>query len=337
MTQKVFNFLSSFGFMLAGVILLFVSSVSIELKKDQQFLTLPRSAPRVAVGGDIAVTPSLPRARPTVPLSRDKSIFSATTSAVAILAIDDKTDTIFFEKNSEAVRSLASITKLMTALVLLDLPIDWTATTEVLASDLDGSSHHLNAGEKFHLDDLWNVALVGSDNIAIKILVRSSGITPDNFVILMNEKAKRLGMTSARFSDPTGLDGDNVAKAKDVARLLGIALKQERIAQALQNPEYYAEPIGGKKRRVWSTDWLLTGWIASGFDRTQIAGKTGYIMDSNFNFVVRLTDNNNHSIRVVIMGAPSNETRFLEARDLANWVFAHYLWPEDEGYSELVE
>jgi len=58
---------------------------------------------------------------------------------------------------------------------------------------------------------------------------------------------------------------------------------------------------------------------------------------SIYNFTVRLTDEDGHSIRVVVLGASSNETRFTEARDLANWVFSHYLWPDEVGYEQLSE
>ena len=336
MSEKMFNFLSSFGLMLAGVVLLFVGSVSFEIKRDSQFLAFPKAGPRTQIGGDISPV-NLPKARPTIPLSKDGQNCLVTTTAAVALVVDDRTDTVLYEKNSTAVRSLASITKLMSALVLLDLPMTWASTTEVLPEDMDNSSHHINAGEKYRLDDLWNVALIGSDNSAINVLVRASGLTPNQFVARMNEKSRRLNLASARFADPTGLDNRNMAKAIDVAKLLKFALAQERIFKALQTPEYYATPLGKKLKRVWSTDWLLTKWIPSDFKCAQIAGKTGYIVDSDYNFTVRLTDEDGHSIRVVVLGASSNETRFTEARDLANWVFSHYLWPDEVGYEQLSE
>ncbi|MFA7654064.1 MAG: serine hydrolase [Candidatus Magasanikbacteria bacterium] len=336
MSQKLFNFVSSFGLMLIGVVLLFVGSISVEIKNNSQFLAFPQSGPRVQIGGDVTLA-VLPKAKPTIPLSKSNEACLITTTAAVAFVVDDKTDTVLYEKNSGTVRSLASITKLMTAIVLLDMPLGWSSTTIVSVDDIDDSSHHINVGEKFTLDDLWNVALIGSDNSAIKVLVRASGLTVGQFVARMNEKAQRLNLKSARFADPTGLDNRNMAKAPDVARLLGLALKQEKIIQALQTPEYYAKPFDKKVRRVWSTDWLLTKWIPSDYKCVQIAGKTGYIVDSDYNFVVRLTDESGHSIRVVILGASSNETRFTEARDLANWTFEHYLWPDEVGYDDLSE
>ena len=73
------------------------------------------------------------------------------------------------------------------------------------------------------------------------------------------------------------------------------------------------------------------------FKVENIAGKTGYIDDSGYNFTVSLTNEKKHSITVVVFGAATNEDRFSEARDLAEWSFDHYLWPGDSGYEDLVE
>lgn len=334
MTKKVFDFFSSFGMMLAGVCLLFVCSVSFYSTNN---IKLPQSGERNWLGGDIEQH-ILPVSHPAVPLSKNGSEFKDNLTAVAALVVDDRTDTVLWEKNSEEIRSLASITKLMSALVLIDLPIRWNTTTEVTTDDDLGSSHAIQAGDKLTANELWQVALIGSSNSAINALVRVSGLSEEEFVKKMNEKAKNLRLSSLKFSDPTGLDKGNRGNAKDIIRLLKIALQQDKIYSTLQVGEYYAKPLNLKKqRRVWSTNWLLTGWIPNRFKTAQIVGKTGYIGDSGYNFVVRLEDKEKRAVRVLILGASSNETRFSEARDLAEWAFENYLWPGDEGYKELAE
>ena len=154
----------------------------------------------------------------------------------------------------------------------------------------------------------------------------------------MNEKAKELHLSSARFAEPTGLSGKNMANALDTAKLLIDALKFDKIYTTVQTGEYYAHPLNGKKaRRIWTTNWLLTNWIPNNFKVENIAGKTGYIDDSGYNFAVSLTNEKKHSIAVVVFGASTNEGRFSEARDLAEWSFGHYLWPDDSGYENLTE
>lgn len=335
MTKKVFDFFSSFGIMLAGLSLLFVSSVSFYKTSGVSF---PRSGERELVGGDIEVQ-TLPISHPSVPLKKgDAKIFFDNLTAKTVLVVDDRTDTILWEKNLEEIRSLASITKLMSALVILDLPIQWSTTTKITDEDNWGGSQMVQVGEKFTAEELWKIALVGSSNNALSALVRLSGLSNDDFVIKMNEKAKSFRLNSLVFDEPTGLSSKNRGKAKDIARLLKIALQQEKIYSALQTPEYYVVMGDTKKqRRIWNTNWLLTKWIPSSFSQNQIVGKTGFIGDSGYNFVVRFETSNEKAVRVLILGAVSNEARFTEARDLASWAFNNHLWPGDVGYTELVE
>jgi D-alanyl-D-alanine carboxypeptidase len=217
------------------------------------------------------------------------------------------------------------------------LPMNWSSTTIITDADMEGD-HHVNAGEQFTLDDLWHVALIGSSNSAINALVRNTGMTKEKFVILMNEKAKELRLSSARFAEPTGLSDRNMANALDAAKLLVDALKFDKIYTTVQTGEYYAHPLNSNKaRRIWTTNWLLTNWVPNNFKVENIAGKTGYIDDSGYNFAVSLTNEKKHSITVVVFGAATNEERFSEARDLAEWSFDHYLWPDESGYENLTE
>lgn len=336
MSSKLSDFLSSFGMMLAGVLLLFFSTVYFSPERNFGFSKFPASGERerVLVGGDI-YPENLPVSKPTVPLlNTGANNFSGSLTAVSAVVVDSKTKTVLFNKNADQIRSLASITKLMTAMVLLDLPIDWKSTVVISEADMAGD-HHVEIGEKYSLEDLWNVALIGSSNTAINALVRSSGLTKEQFVALMNQKAADLRISSARFIEPTGLSERNMASGLDTARLLIDALKFDKIYSTVQIAEYYSHPFGGKAKRVWTTNWLLTNWIPNNFKMENIAGKTGYIDSSGYNFAVSLSNDKRRVITVVVLGASTNESRFAEARDLAEWTFKNYLWPDDAGYKDL--
>jgi D-alanyl-D-alanine carboxypeptidase len=337
MSKKIFDFLSSFGIMLLGVVFLFLASITYP-KISQQVHFLPKSQPRIilASGGDEQPT-VLPVSHPNVPLKRDEAEYDQKMTAISALLLDDKTDTILFEKNADVIRPLASVTKLMSALVLLDLNPDWKKVVEISSDVYDNNSHFVNIGEKFTLDDLWNVALIGSSNSAINALVAASNLSKEQFVVKMNDKATDLRLRSMRFVEPTGLDERNMANARDVARLLKVALSSDKIFNTLQTAEYYVRPQGQKPRRVWTTDWLLTGWVPNKFGDFSIAGKTGYIEGSKYNFAVRIENGGKRAIRTVILGADTFEARFSEARDLASWAFAHYAWPGDEDYGKLAQ
>lgn len=339
MSQKVIDFLSSVGMMVLGVGLLFFNSVSFTAAPAHTLVSeLPVARVRpIVIGGDVE-TVSLPVSRPVVPLPREaSSTFADKLTASAAVVVDDNSNTVLFKKNSQDVRSLASISKLMTALVLNDLQINWTSTTVVTADDYDMSSHSIDVGEKYTLEDLWHAALVGSSNTAIRALVRATGFNSEQFAAKMNEKAAALGLNTLRFVEPTGLDSRNMGTAIDILRLLKEALKVDKISDALKVKEFYARPINSPKvaHRIWTTDWLLSGWVPNDFDKDALVGKTGYIEESGYNFVVRIPGPKAHVIRVVVLGAATDEARFSEARDLAEWTFKAYVWPDDPDYATI--
>lgn len=323
--------------MLVGVVFMFVASVSYP-QVSQKVAFLPKSQPRIvfASGGDEQPI-MLPVSHPNVPLKKDTAVCDVKLTAAAAILMDDKTDTVLFEKNADAVRPLASISKLMSALVLLDINPDWKKVVEITPDVYDNNSHFVNIGEKFTMQDLWNVALIGSSNSAINALVAGSGVKKEDFVAKMNEKAQDLRLRSLRFVEPTGLDERNIGTARDIARMLKYALGNDKIFNTLQTSEYYSNPIGQKPRRIWTTDWLLTKWVPNKFGDFTIAGKTGYIDNSKYNFAVRIENGGKRAIRTVVLGADTMEARFSEARDLATWAFEHYAWPDDEGYDKLTQ
>lgn len=324
--------------MLLGVGLLLAGSVKFTTGPLRPIRAFPLSGPRLsAVGGDEA-TRLFPVSHPAVPLPKDEGDFTGSLTATSALVVDDATGAVLFAKNTDRVWPLASITKLMSALILAELPLSWASTTIITEADADGSSHHLEAGEEYALDDLWHIALVGSSNSALSSLVRASGLATAEVVAKMNAKARGLHLDSLRFTEPTGLSATNVGAAFDVARLLKAALKNDRVYRALSTSEYYALPRNKKeRRRVWTTNWLLTNWVPNAFDKDALAGKTGFIVDSAYNFAVRLKNDSDHALRVVVLGATSSETRFSEARDLAEWSYAHFVWPDQPGYNTLVK
>lgn len=336
MSNKLFDFLSSFGLMILGVSLLFIFTLSFAKIEPECKYSFPKSNLRVnTIGGDV-INNNFPMSSPTVPLAKDIEKYEAEMTAQVAFVIDKKTDTVLYEKNPDKIWPIASISKLVSALVLLDLPMKWTATTTIQEEDYDSSSHYIKAGEIFSLNDLWSMALIGSSNNAIRSLVRASGLSSQQFVKLMNDKVEEMDLLSMHFEDPTGLDSRNVGNAKDLAQLLKEAIKNNKITKTLKIGEYYAHPLANNKpRRIWSTNWLLTKWIENDFDKNSTYGKTGFIYDSLYNFVVNLEDDSSHEIIVVILGAEINEARFTESRDLANWIFNHYTWPDQEGYDEL--
>src|SRR3989338_1037104 len=275
-------------------------------------------------GGDITIEPPV-IPEPQLPELVGEMPAAETFSAKSIVVKDRETGVLLYSKNPYDVRPIASVTKLMSALVLLEKNIDWAATTTVIGEDsLDA---HMYAGDTYTLKELWDAALIGSSNKAILTLAHAIDWPVEAFVERMNQKALELGMSSTRFVDPTGLGDENASSASDIAMLLEEALLQPAIEETLAQKELTLYSQERKKsHHLWNTNWLLLGWIENDFAAIP-GGKTGYTLAAGYNFVVQIGNESGHEVSVVVLGAESHEARFTEAKDIAQWAFENYRWP----------
>ena len=277
---------------------------------------------KVAAGGDVRIEP-VDSPKPEFPVLVGELSAPEDFSAASIIVKDAKTGAGLFAKNEYEARAVASLTKLMSVLVLLEKPVNWDKTAPVVGED--ALDTHIYAGESYTVEELWYAALVGSSNKAILSLVTTSDYTMEDFVARMNQKARELGMTETSFVDPTGLGDGNQASASDLAILLSNALAEDKIREALLTPEYTLY-FADKKHHMWNTNWLLLGWIQNDFAAI-MGGKTGYTLAAGYSFAVRVENERGKMLDVVVLGAPEHEARFTEARDAAEMVFAAYQWP----------
>jgi serine-type D-Ala-D-Ala endopeptidase (penicillin-binding protein 7) len=231
---------------------------------------------------------------------------------------DNSTSEKLYGKDEYNVRPIASITKLITALTFLDFKVDWDNTIEMDTFDVNNSSRSpLRAGDVYRVRDLFHSSLMSSDNRATRALARSTGVSIDSFIVLMNRKVDSLGLYSIKVDEVTGLSENNVASAFDIARLVNIASSNETIQSTLCTKQYTY--ISEKRKRLitlGNTNRLLSSsWRIEG-------GKTGYIGESGYCFAVRVNDDKGHDLTGVVLGARSNSRRFKEAAKLFQWAFA---------------
>ncbi len=236
--------------------------------------------------------------------------------AAAAIIYDPDTNQVLWEENSQMQRSIASITKVMTATVFLENEPDLTQPVTIERSDVfRASTTYLRANDRVTVDDLLHLLLIASDNAAARALARISPYGSEAFVNRMNEKAAELGLESTSYVDPSGLLSDNLSSAYDMARLITLASGDERIASVMRTPEY---SLRAARRTVTirSTNHLLG---REGVDVR--AGKTGFISKSGYCLVtlLRLRDSG-QQVAVVVLGARSNAARFLETQNLFNWL-----------------
>lgn len=264
------------------------------------------------------------------PIKKDSSRIGIETSARAVMVADWKTGAALFEKNADDPQAVASITKLMTALVVLGENPDWDAEVEVRAGDeRPGGIPYLIPGERVTVRDLFNLSLVASSNGGTVALARSTGLTEEEFAAKMNEVAASLGMSGSSFTEPTGLDATNVATARDVAILLRTALGREEIRETVAKREYRLVTKTGHARTVKSTDELLGGFLSKEPYRF-LGGKTGYIEEAGYCFAAAAENGNGDGVIAVVLGTTTKEKRFKEVKSLMYWAFDAYAWPPRE-------
>lgn len=272
------------------------------------------------------VLPPPPPPPPAPPINLRAVPFRATLSAQAAVVVDHTTDELLFQKNAFEPRPLASITKLMTALLLTEKISDWNATTTITLDDVVEGSHAITAGEAYTLHDVFVGGIVGSINTAMRALVRAGGYTQDAFVAAMNERAAALGLSSMHFADVSGLSPQDVGSAHDVARLIKIALSQPMIKTATIADKAVVHELHTRTQKIIKpTDWFLTNVVPLK-TATVEGGKTGFTDEAGYNFASELRGPSGHEIRVVVLGADSAFSRFTETAALADWTFENFTW-----------
>ena len=236
--------------------------------------------------------------------------------AAAAIILDAHTGEVLWEENSQSQRSIASITKVMTALVVFENEPDLSEQVKIVRSDVyQASTTLLRAGDKLTVGNLLHLLLIPSDNAAARALARVSPQGSAGFISRMNAKAAELGLESTHYADPSGLLSDNVSSAYDMARLIALASSDERIGSIMQKSEYTVQ-MATRKVTLRSTNHLLG---REEFD--VLAGKTGFISKAGYCLATLLRlPQSGHEVAVVVLGARSNAGRFMETQNLLSWL-----------------
>ena len=241
-------------------------------------------------------------------------------SSTAGIAYDADTGVVVAAKNADERHPIASLTKLMTALVYLDRnPTFKNIVTYQKADGAICSCLYVSAGETMTTNDLWHAMLIGSANNATRALARSTKLTEAQFVQLMNDKAKALGLASLTFADPTGLDPANQGSATDMAKLAAIAFNKPQIGKVAVKRSYSFSTLNTKKphtiknrNKMLETDWQVTGI------------KTGYIEESGNCLITQVKGKTTgRTIVTVILGAASAAKQYADTEKALDVGFAN--------------
>jgi D-alanyl-D-alanine endopeptidase (penicillin-binding protein 7) len=235
--------------------------------------------------------------------------------AKAAYVVDATNHRVLFQKNPERAFPIASLTKLMTALVFFQTNPEFDRYVTITAQDKRHSSRsRIRTGEEISVRDLIHAALMSSDNVATKALVRTCGVPHDDFIARMNAMADSLGLQGAHFVEPTGLDERNVATASDCAKLLQVASTNPIVSAVMQKASYDFTSNRRRHQLVNTNRLLRSKWRVT-------AGKTGFIHEAGYCLATNVETATGTEITAVLLGAPSNTMRFAEARRLLDWSY----------------
>ncbi len=236
--------------------------------------------------------------------------------AAAAIAFNPETGEVLWQENGQAKRPIASITKVMTALVFLEDNPDLSQQITIERSDTyAASTTYLRANERIALNDVLHLALIPSDNAAARALARVSHGGTASFVERMNEKAIELGLENTTFADPSGLNAANMSSAYDLSRLISYASSDERIASIMRIQRHTVQT---SRRQI---SFNNTNKLLAGGEVDVMAGKTGFITKAGYCLATLLRlPQSQQTVAVVVLGAQSNTGRFWETRHLFNWL-----------------
>jgi len=235
----------------------------------------------------------------------------------AILVNYDRGE-VLYAKNIDKVRPVASITKMVMVMVLIDKGVDLEVTETILKEDARRSSRsRLRVGYELNLRDLLYAALLNSDNRAARALARATSGSIEAFTSEMNAKVRALGLENTRFFEPTGLDKRNVSTAREVAKIMHYAIEYPLIAEITSTKNWRCRVINRKNTHLQMANTNLM--MYSRF--SVVSGKTGYIRAADYCLATVLRNSDGERITLVVLGVPGDKLRFREARRLAEWGF----------------
>jgi D-alanyl-D-alanine endopeptidase (penicillin-binding protein 7) len=224
-------------------------------------------------------------------------------------------------KNADEVRPIASISKLMAMLVVLDRNLEMDGETKMIDNDrviaTGGARSRLPVGLTFTNRDLIHAALMASDNRAVPALGRAVGLDPPHMVAAMNAKAAELGLKSTHFEDPVGLNSNNKSTARDLVQLLRAAMKNQTITEITQKAKYVAHPVG---KPGWTIEYTNTDVIARSSRYEVITGKTGYTDLALYCLAIAVKMTTDRPVAMVFLGAVGKMTRFGDFGRVAQWL-----------------
>jgi len=239
-------------------------------------------------------------------------------SSRAAIVADARTGEVLYGKNSNEIVPIASITKLMTAMIVLDADQDMNEMLRITDADVDrlrNSRSRLNVGTELSRADMLLIMLMSSENRAASALARNYPGGFNAAMAAMNQKARTLGMTNSHFMDSSGLHGENRSTPADLIKMVQAAYNYAQIRTYSTMPEYHV--VVGNNNTVLT--YRNTNQLVSSESWDIGISKTGFINEAGRCLVMfaKVTDT---PVIIVLMDSPNNSVRTTDANRVRNWL-----------------
>lgn len=272
------------------------------------------------------------RELPRAPVKKRKDSLGILTTAKSALVVDVGSGSVLFAKNANAERPIASLTKLITAMVVLDQGLNGDEKITLEAGDFEREGRpSLEPGDSMTRKEAFRALLVESVNELANAFARTSPEGRAAFVEAMRAKAATLGLSKAVFLDPTGINPKDRASAADVAMMIRAALAYPEIRELGGAGQYdlkvanQASAGGNRTIKIKPTNNLVTSYLNAKPYRI-VAAKTGSLPEAGFNLAQVTKHPAGQQVIVVILGSGNHFARFQEVKGLTQWAFDAYEW-----------
>lgn len=241
-----------------------------------------------------------------------------TAKASSAMIYDLNSGSVIYQKDADTKRSIASINKLMTALVIMEShkPNEVVTIKDLPALGPYDQKIGIRNGEEFELSELLKATLIHSANDAANALAIYDSGSIEAFAGKMNQKAKQWGLDNSKYSNANGLEGgDDYSTAKDVATLASLLIQNKYFADIVKTKSLYVSNLEGKEYLLTSTNKIL--------GQSGVVGmKTGYTLKAG-ECLVTVADKGGNKIVTVVLDSPD---RFQESKSMIDWAFNNYIW-----------
>ncbi len=236
----------------------------------------------------------------------------------AALVMDTSDGKVLYARDANELRSIASLTKLMTAMVLLDAKLPLTEKIKITRKDRDrlrGSKSRVAYGSIITREDLMLLALAASENRATAALARTFPGGKPAFVKAMNQKAQTLGMKNTVFRDSSGLHSQNKSTARDLVKLVAASYNYPKIREMSTMGKHYVTDL----RSGWKIEFLNTNRLVRRKQWDIGLSKTGYLADAG-NCLVMHAEISGHPVIIVLLNSWGKLSKFGDANRIKRWL-----------------